>query len=104
MALEVARRDYEASWSQTSIDDQARDNQHPVVDQAFRPDHDVNLAIHQGGAALRLHRQISAIGQSMNQGINATVGDRQKDVELPTGLLGQQRPLPELEYLARGAR
>jgi len=40
----------------------------------------------------------------MDQGIDASVGQRQENVELPARLLGQGGPQPELEHLPGRAR
>ena len=64
----------------------------------------MNLTVHQRRSALRLDRKVHTIGEPVDEGIDAAVGERQEDVELPARLFRERRPQPKLEHLAGRAR
>src|SRR5260370_40957641 len=104
MELEIAGGDNQSCRSQPAIDQESRHDQKIVVGQALGQDYQVNLAILQGGAALRLHWQIHTICQPVDQRIDAPISERQEDVQQSAGLFRQRRPQPKLEHLPGRAR
>src|SRR6266581_8334294 len=57
--LEIASRDDQHGRSKPSIDELARDDHHLVIGEALRQDHQVDLAVHQGRSAFRLHLEVA---------------------------------------------
>ena len=60
----------------------------------------MNLAVFQGRAAFRLDGDVLSVGQSVDQGIDAAVGQWQEYVKRASRLLCQLGPQAELEDLA----
>src|SRR5690242_7511236 len=103
-ALEGGLIDDEQLWAQlraqTFVDEQARDYQCAVIDQAMGRDSNLYETVDGLGPAFDLNADVFTVGASMNHGVETPIQHRQKNVERSPGLPDQLRPDEKLHHLA----